>query len=50
MSTIKDINLANIGQQEVDWAARQMKVLDEIKSDFMKNKPLEGLNLSLIHI
>ena len=45
MSTIKDIKLADIGQQEVDWAARQMKVLDEIKSDFMKNKPLEGLNI-----
>ena len=45
MSTIKDIKLANVGQQEVDWAARQMKVLDEIKSDFMKNTPLEGLNI-----
>ena len=45
MSTIKDIKLANVGEQEVDWAARQMKVLDEIKSDFMKNKPLEGLNI-----
>ena len=45
MSTIKDIKLANVGQQEVDWAARQMKVLVEIKSDFMKNKPLDGLNI-----
>ena len=45
MSTIKDVKLANVGQQEVDWAARQMKVLDEIKSDFMKNKPLDGLNI-----
>ena len=45
MSTIKDIKLANVGQQEVDWAARQMKVLDEIKSDFTKNKPLDGLNI-----
>ena len=45
MSTIKDIKLADVGQQEVDWAARQMKVLNEIKSDFMKNKPLEGLNI-----
>ncbi len=45
MSTIKDIKLADVGRQEVDWAARQMKVLDEIKSDFMKNKPLEGLNI-----
>ena len=45
MSTVKDIKLAEVGQQEVDWAARQMKVLDEIKSDFMKNKPLDGLNI-----
>ena len=45
MSTIKDVKLSDIGQQEVDWAARQMKVLDEIKSDFMKNKPLDGLNI-----
>ena len=45
MSTIKDIKLADVGRQEVDWAARQMKVLDEIKSDFMKNKPLDGLNI-----
>jgi len=45
MSTIKDIKLANVGKQEVDWAARQMKVLDEIKSDFVKNKPLDGLNI-----
>ncbi len=45
MSTVKDIKLAELGQQEVDWAARQMKVLDEIKSDFTKNKPLDGLNI-----
>ena len=31
MSTIKDKNLATIGQQEVDWAARQMKVLKKLK-------------------
>ena len=34
MSTIKDKNLSVVGQQEVDWAARQMKVLDEIKTEF----------------
>ena len=45
MSTIKDIKLANVGQQEVDWAARQMKVLDEIKTEFSSNKPLNGLNI-----
>ena len=45
MSTIKDKNLAVVGQQEVDWAARQMKVLEEIKTEFSSNKPLNGLNI-----
>ena len=45
MSTIKDKNLSAVGQQEVDWAARQMKVLEEIKTEFSKNKPLNGLNI-----
>ena len=31
MSTIKDKNLAVVGQQEVDWAARQMKFLKKLK-------------------
>ena len=45
MSTIKDKNLAVVGQQEVDWAARQMKVLEEIKTEFSSKKPLNGLNI-----
>ena len=45
MSSIKDSNLAQIGNQEVDWAARQMKVLEDIKTEFSHNKPLEGLNI-----
>ena len=45
MSTIKDKNLAVVGQQEVDWAARQMKVLEEIKTEFSSDKPLNGLNI-----
>ena len=45
MSTIKDKNLSVVGQQEVDWAARQMKVLEEIKTEYSKNKPLNGLNI-----
>ena len=45
MSTIRDKNLAVVGQQEVDWAARQMKVLEEIKTEFSNNKPLNGLNI-----
>ena len=45
MSTVKDKNLAVVGQQEVDWAARQMKVLEEIKTEFSNDKPLNGLNI-----
>ena len=45
MSSIKDPKLANVGHQEVDWAARQMKVLEDIKTEFSQNKPLDGLNI-----
>ena len=45
MSTIKDSKLSDLGQEEVFWAARQMLVLDEIKKDFNKRKPLEGLKI-----
>ena len=45
MSSIKDAKLAELGHQEVDWAARQMKVLEDIKTEFSQTKPLEGLNI-----
>ena len=45
MSSIKDSKLAQDGSQEVDWAARQMKVLEDIKTEFSQSKPLEGLNI-----
>ncbi|MDA9637227.1 adenosylhomocysteinase [Acidimicrobiia bacterium] len=45
MSSIKDSQLAQEGSQEVDWAARQMKVLEDIKTEFSQSKPLEGLNI-----
>ena len=45
MSSIKDSKLAQEGSQEVDWAARQMKVLEDIKTEFSQSKQLEGLNI-----
>ena len=45
MSTIKDSELAVEGNAEVNWAQRQMQVLEEIKIDFENRKPLEGLNI-----
>ena len=32
-------------RQEVDWATRQMKVLEEIKTEFSSSRPLNGLNI-----
>ena len=45
MSTIKDSKLAAVGKDEVNWAQRQMQVLEDIKLDFQKRKPLNGLNI-----
>ena len=45
MSTIKDSKLASIGKDEVNWAQRQMQVLEDIKLDFEKRNPLDGLNI-----
>ena len=42
MSSIKDSQLAQEGSQEVDWAARQMKVLEDIKTEVIKLS--SGLN------
>ena len=43
--SIKDVKLAKIGKDEVNWAQRQMQVLEDIKLDFEKRKPLDGLNI-----
>ncbi len=41
MSTIKDSKLASVGKDEVNWAQRQMQVLEDIKLDFEKRKLAE---------
>ena len=45
MSSIKDPNLASKGAEEINWAARQMQVLEEISNEFALSKPLAGLNI-----
>ncbi len=45
MSSIKDSKLAQLGQEEVSWAHRQMQVLNEIREEFSLSKPLDGLNI-----
>ena len=45
MSSIKDPNLSSKGAEEINWATRQMQVLEEISNEFALSKPLEGLNI-----
>jgi adenosylhomocysteinase len=40
---IKDIELAAEGKNKIEWAGEDMPVLNGIKKDFIKNKPLKGL-------
>ena len=43
---IKNESLAEGGRRRIDWAAREMPVLSQIKERFLKEKPLKGLRMS----
>ncbi len=43
---IKDETLAEGGRRRIDWAAREMPVLKQIRERFEKEKPLKGLRIS----
>src|SRR6266481_2632440 len=43
---VKDIKLAAEGQNLIDWAAREMPVLNLIRERFAKEKPLAGQKLA----
>ena len=43
---VKDISLAAKGKQRIEWAGREMPVLQQIKERFAKEKPLAGIRLS----
>lgn len=42
---IKDISLASVGKQRIEWAGREMPVLKQIKESFEQEKPFEGIRL-----
>jgi adenosylhomocysteinase len=42
---IKDITLCVKGKQRIEWAGREMPVLQQIKERFAKEKPFAGLRL-----
>src|SRR5881296_3513542 len=43
---VKDIHLAEKGQQRIDWARTSMGVLDLIRRRFAKERPLEGVRIA----
>jgi adenosylhomocysteinase len=48
---VKDLALAETGRQRIEWAAREMPVLDLIRRRFEKEKPLKGVRISgCLHI
>jgi adenosylhomocysteinase len=48
---VKDPNLAEQGQNLIDWAAREMPVLNLIRKRFEKSQPLKGLRVgACLHV
>lgn len=48
---IKDINLAEQGKNQIDWAFKDMPVLKKIRERFIKEQPFKGLKLSAcVHV
>src|SRR5919206_3586429 len=43
---VKDLGLAEMGRQRIEWAAQEMPVLKLIRDRFVKERPLEGIKLS----
>lgn len=48
---IKDINLADQGKNQIEWAFKDMPVLTQIQDRFIKEQPFAGLKLSAcVHV
>src|SRR3712207_5762139 len=43
---VKDLGLAEMGRQRIEWAAQEMPVLKLIRDRFEQERPLEGTRLS----
>jgi adenosylhomocysteinase len=48
---IKNKNLSKEGKRRIEWALARMPVLETIRSRFLKEKPLKGLNIgACLHV
>ncbi len=43
---VKDLALATLGRQRIEWAGREMPVLKQIRDRFAKEKPFAGIKIS----
>ena len=43
---VKDLSLASAGVQRIQWAAREMQVVAQIRDRFAKERPLEGVRIA----
>jgi adenosylhomocysteinase len=43
---VKDIGLAPLGKQRIEWAAREMPVLQQIRDRFAKEQPFAGIKIA----
>ncbi|MCH7836360.1 MAG: adenosylhomocysteinase, partial [Chloroflexi bacterium] len=39
---IKDLDLAEDGNKRIEWAAREMRVINHIRERFARERPLSG--------
>lgn len=50
-SVVKDPGLAKAGEKRIEWARRHMPVLQSIKEEFEREKPLEGVRIvACLHV
>ncbi|MGK7897074.1 MAG: adenosylhomocysteinase [Xenococcus sp. (in: cyanobacteria)] len=42
---VKDLALASVGKQRIEWAAREMPVIKQIRERFAQEKPFAGIRL-----
>jgi adenosylhomocysteinase len=48
---VLDLSLAEQGQRRIDWAAREMPVLEQIRTRFARERPLAGVRLgACLHV
>lgn len=48
---VRDLSLSPSGEKKIEWAWRNMPLLQSIRKDFEKSKPFKGLNVTLaVHL